>query len=83
MAIPEFTADGLLPRGLHECSIEEARARFGSFDRSDRRPRLFEKLEQFLADARQSRLVTAVIINGSFVTARFDIHRLPTASGGP
>ena len=69
MPIPEPEPDGLLPPGLHDCTLEEIRARFGTFHRTDRRPRLFEKLEQYLAEARPTGLVAAVIVNGSFVTA--------------
>jgi hypothetical protein len=31
MPIPPLDEDGLLPEGIHECSLEEIRARFGSF----------------------------------------------------
>ena len=68
MPIPDFY-EGLLPPGVHECSIDEVRARFGTFQGSDRRPRLFEKLEQYLTEARKTGLVLGVIIDGSFVTA--------------
>ena len=67
MPIPEMQ-NGLLPPGVHDCSIEEARARFGSFQGSDRRPRLFAKLEQYLNEVRNTRLVVSVILDGSFVT---------------
>src|SRR4051812_16918569 len=69
MPIPDFTPEGLLPPGLHECTLDELRARFGFFQSSDRRPRQFEQLERFLAEARQSGLAEAVIVDGSFVTA--------------
>ena len=36
---------------------------------NDRRPRLFEKLAQYLIEVRRTRLATAVLIDGSFVTA--------------
>ena len=29
MAIPAFNEHGLLPEGIHDCSLEEAQARFG------------------------------------------------------
>jgi hypothetical protein len=69
MSIPDFTPDGFLPPGVHDASVEEIRSRFGTFQGSDRRPRLVEKLEQLLAEARQTGLVVAVIVDGSFVTA--------------
>jgi hypothetical protein len=69
MAIPQLDPDGLLPPGVHDCSIDELRSRFGSFQMSDHRPRLFEKLEQYLNEARQTALVLAVLVDGSFVTS--------------
>ena len=63
---------GLLPQGIHNCSVSELRARFGIFQTSDRRPRLMQKLEAFLAEAKASRIVRAVIVNGSFVTSKED-----------
>jgi len=70
MAIPPLNPDGLLPKGIHACTVEELRGRFGSFQSSDRRPRLMKSLEAFLEEVRASRIVGAVIINGSFVTSQ-------------
>src|SRR5712692_5514308 len=69
MPIPTFTAHGLLPEGVHDCTVEELRHYFGSFQVSDRRPKLFAQLEVFLAEVRASGLVRHVVIDGSFVTA--------------
>jgi hypothetical protein len=69
MPIPAFTSDGLLPEGVYDCTVEELRRQFGSFQVSDRRPKLFSQLEAFLAAARSSGLVRHVVIDGSFVTA--------------
>jgi predicted nucleotidyltransferase len=70
MPIPPLDEDGLLPEGIHECSLEEIRARFGSFQASDQRPRLFAKLGAFLRDAEASKAVVGVLVNGSFVTGK-------------
>ncbi|MGA2704311.1 MAG: hypothetical protein ABSH35_24835 [Isosphaeraceae bacterium] len=70
MPIPDLNEDGLLPEGIHEASLEEVRERFGRFQRTDRRPDLFSKLSLFLAEVRASGLVEAVIVDGSFVTAK-------------
>ncbi len=70
MPIPDLNEDGLLPEGIHEASLEEVRERFGRFQRTDRRPDLFSKLCLFLAEVRASGLVEAVIVDGSFVTAK-------------
>src|SRR5437879_13911998 len=68
MSIPAFDATGLLPAGIHACSVGKVRALFGRFQGSDRRPRLMQKLEAYLIELRASDIVRAVIVDGSFVT---------------
>lgn len=70
MPIPAFTPHGLLPEGIHDCTVAELRERFGQFQRTDSRSRLFERLEVFLREAQATGLVVAVIVDGSFVTDR-------------
>jgi predicted nucleotidyltransferase len=70
MPIPALNAEGLLPEGVHDCTLDEIRDRFGAFQRTDHRCRLFERLERYVAAARASGLVVAVIVDGSFVTAK-------------
>jgi hypothetical protein len=70
MPIPEMNETGFLPEGIHEATLDEVRERFGRFQRTDRRPALFAKLSLFLAEVRASGLVEAVILDGSFVTAK-------------
>ena len=62
--------DGVLPEGVHDCTPDEVAEAFGRFQRSDRRMKLTEKLAAYLRDAKQSDLVLAVIIDGSFVSAK-------------
>jgi hypothetical protein len=62
--------DGVLPEGVHDCAIDEIDRIFGRFQRSDRRIKLIARLKAYLDDARKSRLITAVLVNGSFVTAK-------------
>ncbi len=33
--IPAFTPDGLLPEGIYDCTVEELRRQFGSFQVTD------------------------------------------------
>lgn len=68
MSIPELNLDGYLPVGIHSCALAEVEKRFGSFDKSDRRIELFSRLEQFIRELKQTGLVCAVIVDGSFVT---------------
>jgi hypothetical protein len=70
MPIPALNADGLLPTGLFNCTLPEVRARFGVFRGSDHRARLFARLEELALLMRSSGLFEALIIDGSFVTAK-------------
>ena len=58
---------GLLPIGIHDASVEEIQNCFGSFQRSDRRCRLFERLAEFISELRKSKIPGHVIVDGSFV----------------
>jgi hypothetical protein len=70
MSIPAFNADGLLPAGVFDCSLADVRERFGSFQGSDARPRLFERLEVLVAAMQRSTLFEVLLLDGSFVTAK-------------
>ena len=69
MPVPDFNASGLLPPGVHVCTLEEAKERFGSFHGSDRRPTLFDSLRALMADMQRADLFVAIVLDGSFVTA--------------
>jgi hypothetical protein len=62
--------DGVLPLGVHRCTFEEVQNLFGRFNRSDQRPRLTDKLRQFITAARNSGIVRAVVVDGSYITAK-------------
>ncbi len=70
MPIPDLTADGLLPTGVHDCTLREIRERFGNFQGTEERPRLFNKLEELIDAMKQSGMFEAVLVDGSFVTAK-------------
>ena len=70
MPIPDLDADGLLPVGIHEATIDDVRTSFGQFQRTDRRAHLFERLDAFIVQARSTGLIVALIVNGSFVTGK-------------
>ena len=72
MPIPQLDADGRLPEGVHEASLAEVRARFGRFQRTDRRVRLQAALEAFVGEARASGLVHSIVVDGSFTSAAAD-----------
>ena len=70
MPIPALNANGFLPAGLYDCTVPELRLCFATFRGSDHRGRLFARLEELALAMRSSGLFEAVIIDGSFVTAK-------------
>jgi len=70
VAIPDLNAQGLLPPGLYDCTLEEVRDKFGRFKGTERRQSLFEKLSAFIHEATQTGMVKSIIIDGSFVTGK-------------
>jgi hypothetical protein len=72
LPIPNLNEQGLLPPGIYDCSLEEIGERFGTFQSTDRRSRLYERLQEYLTQVRSSNLALAVIVNGSFVTSKAD-----------
>jgi hypothetical protein len=67
--IPQLN-DGVLPVGIHPCTFEEIVNVFGRFNRSDKRPRLTERLKQYVFDASNSGIASAVIVDGSYITQK-------------
>lgn len=70
MPIPGLNADGLLPGGIFDCTLDEIRRRFGAFQESDRRPRLLARLEELLVAMRHGGIFEAILLDGSFVTGK-------------
>jgi hypothetical protein len=70
MAIPALNNDGFLPPGVFDCTLPELRERFGKFQGSDQRSRLFARLEELFQTTRRSGLFEALLVDGSFVTAK-------------
>ena len=68
--IPSMLEEGLLPTGIHDCSVIEVKDRFGKFQKSDQRCQLFSRLESFIEEVRKTKLIVEVIIDGSFVTSK-------------
>ena len=69
MPIPECDLDGFLPPGVHFCTLDELKDRFGRFQGSDRRPMLFERFAELIAQLRRSSLFIGIVVDGSFTTA--------------
>src|SRR4051794_3951055 len=72
MPIPRLDEHGFLPPGVHDCTLEEIKERFAVFQESDRRPTLFRKLENLVAEIRVTNMARWLVIDGSFVTAKAD-----------
>ena len=70
--IPSLNQEGFLPEGLHDCTLEEIEARFGRFAVTDRRPRLWARFKEFVAQAKAGGVIQAIVVDGSFVTAKPD-----------
>ena len=72
MPIPGFDDAGFLPSGVHDCTLDEVRQALGVFQTTDRRPKLYDKLQALVQQAWATGLVAEIIIDGSFVTAKPD-----------
>jgi hypothetical protein len=70
MSLPRLNSDGFLPVGIYDCTLAEIRARFGVFQSSDHRPRLFRRLEELAIAMKESQLFVALLIDGSFVSRK-------------
>src|SRR5207244_2414452 len=67
-----FDDRNLLPEGVHAASLEEVKARFARFQKSDTRIRLFERFKAYVVEIKKTGLDVAIIINGSFVMPNVD-----------
>lgn len=65
MPIPDFTAAGELPLGVHQATLVEVVARFGT---GSRRTRLARRLERIYALAADTGALARFVLLGSFVT---------------
>jgi hypothetical protein len=72
MPIPELSEYGLLPEGVYDCTLDEIGARFGRFQKTDRRVQLFAKLCDLGDEERRAGLALALMIDGNFVSDKPD-----------
>ena len=70
MPIPPLTHEGILPEGVHDCTLTEVGEAFGVSD--PQRQRLWAAFPVFLDWARRLPGATFVWIDGSFVTDKVD-----------
>ncbi len=69
MPIPSLSQSGLLPPGDHECSLAEVEA---AFVYNERRRELWRQLLSYLGELRSFDRITAIYLDGSFVTDKAD-----------
>ena len=62
--------DGVLPEGIHDCTIDEIEDRFGRIQGTDWRCTLTAQLREYLKEAWKCGFIKAVIVDGSYVTAK-------------
>lgn len=67
-----FDERNLLLPGVYDVSMETVREHFGKFQKSDRRPNLFAKLEAYIEAVKKAGCGSSVIVDGSFVMACID-----------
>lgn len=65
MPIPGLNQNGLLPRGVHDCTLDEVA---GSFAGNPHRKRLFQNLVACLEQEIRPVFVHPIFVDGSFVT---------------
>lgn len=67
-----FDDRGSLLPGVHDVSMDDVKAYFGRFQRTDRRPTLFAKLVDYVDALRRAGIGGSVILDGSFVMTCVD-----------
>jgi hypothetical protein len=67
-----FDERQILTNGVHDASLENVEAEFAKFQKSDRRLKLFGKLQSYLAEVKRADCGMSVILDGSFVMACVD-----------
>jgi hypothetical protein len=65
MAIPQFTEFGILPAGVHDCSLQEAEAFLAT---SEPRTEIWQGFAGFLRWAGELPNPNAILLDGSYVT---------------
>lgn len=72
MPLPALTDYGLLPPGVHDCTLDELAEVFGQFQHSTRRLTLLDKIRGFLSEAWKVDEGVEVLIDGSFIMSKVD-----------
>ena len=70
MALPLFTADGVLPEGIHEATLDEIQKKCCSYGDIERRNSLFNTLQKYINDVKKHDVKFYICIDGSYVTQK-------------
>ena len=68
MPIPVPTDKGLLPEGVHECSLDEIGSFFGAMEPQPHRSNLWAAFMRYLAIVKPLSLFDIIYVDGSFTT---------------
>ena len=74
MPIPEFETGGFLPAGVHDCTWDEIRQRFGETANGANRAILYVKLVEYRRELNATGMAIGLIVDGSFVTEIEEPH---------
>lgn len=70
MGIPNFDDNGVLPMGIYDASIDEAKEYFCSYGNKKHRMALFSVLEKYICKVKEHNTKIELILDGSFVTSK-------------
>jgi len=68
MPIPDLTAKGILPEGIHACTLDEVRAAFAGRESRTKREKLWNGFVRYLDVIRQTGVVDTIYLDGGFTS---------------
>ena len=70
MSVPALSEHGVLPPGIHECTLEEAEQAFAHLPPQPARLNLWKSFLSYVDAIKKVGIVISVYINGGFATIR-------------
>jgi len=68
----ELTEQGILPDGVHSATLEDLKGLFGTFQTTDRRTRLYGKIEEYITKLQDAGIGGSLVVDGSFIMGCID-----------
>jgi hypothetical protein len=81
MSIPGLTPTGVLPPGIHDCTLVEIQQAFAFPGASEHRREIYAALVSCFADPQLEDCVDHALVDGSFVTKKPDPHDVDVVFG--